>query len=101
MEKVTSPYYSIDKPLLAQFAKVGSQLNASDPIALTKFTSLGTSWYILSYDPETKNCYTYYSWNDNQWYMTLNLQDIIMANGVRDLSFIPCRVSDIKAGREM
>ncbi len=89
----------IDEDLLAQFVKVGNQIHETNPLVLAKFVNHINTWYIISFDSVTDTLYTYCTWGDAGWFATLSLRDIVLANGLRDTSFIPCRLSDIKSGK--
>ena len=100
LKQPTTTKVLIDEDLLAQFAKVGNQINEADPLVLAKFANHINTWYIISFDPVTDTLYTYCTWVDAGWFATLSLQDIVLVSGERDTSFIPCRLSEIKRALE-
>ena len=50
----------ITKTVAKQFARVGDQRDAEDPMVVAKFFGgSSATWYAISYDPESRICFGY------------------------------------------
>jgi len=96
----------LTKQLEKRFAQIGSQVEIEDPVVVAKFfnpSGAGT-WYMTSYDPETRQFFGYASncceWNDEWGFFSLD--ELAICRGrfgqsiERDRSFVEQPFSQIE-----
>jgi len=94
----------INQELKNEFAKVGSQEDASDPIIIAKFfnpSGAGT-WYAISYEESSNTCFGYvtdFGYDELGYFSISELESLsVPPFGLsieRDLYFSSCLLSEI------
>ena len=95
----------ITKTLAKQFARIGDQRDAEDPMVVAKFFGgSSATWYAISYDPESRTCFGFVTglgYPELGYFSITELESLKMPPfGLpveRDRWFTPCRLSEVKA----